>query len=70
MISMSVTRGFSEFAEKKEQDNYLSNSFIIYQDHINYIKKIRENELLDLINRYKKSLLYLKLVKKNSELNR
>ena len=43
--------------DKKEQDNNLSNSFIIYQDHINYIKKIRENELLDLINRYKKSLL-------------
>ena len=42
--------------EKTEQDNNLSNSFIIYQDHINYIKRIRENELIDLINRYKKSL--------------
>ena len=41
---------------KNELDNNLSNSFIIYQDHINYIKRIRENELLDLINRYKKSL--------------
>jgi len=48
--------------ERKEQNiqnnnnNDLSNSFIIYQEHINYIKRIRENELLDLINRYKKSL--------------
>ena len=41
---------------KNEQDNNLSNSFIIYQDHINYIKRIRENELTDLINRYKRSL--------------
>ena len=34
----------------------MSDSFIIYQEHINYIKRIRENELLDLINRYKKSI--------------
>ena len=39
--------------EQKEQNvqnnninNDLSNSFIIYQDHINYIKRIRENEFL------------------------
>ena len=50
-----------EQKEQKEQNiqnnnNDLSNSFLIYQDHINYIKRIKENELLDLINRYKKSL--------------
>ena len=44
--------------EKKNNDdnNNLSDSFVIYQEHINYIKRIRENELLDLINRYKKSI--------------
>ena len=44
--------------EKKNNDdnNNMSDSFIIYQEHINYIKRIRENELLDLINRYKKSI--------------
>ena len=44
--------------EKKNNDdnNNMSDSFIIYQEHINYMKRIRENELLDLINRYKKSI--------------
>jgi hypothetical protein len=42
--------------KKNNNDNNISNSFIIYQDHINYIRRIRENELLDLINRYKKSM--------------
>jgi hypothetical protein len=40
----------------QSNNNDLSNSFIIYQDHINYIKRIRENEILDLIDRYKKSI--------------
>ena len=37
--------------------NNRSNSFLIIQEHINYIKRIRENELLDLIDRYKKSMI-------------
>ena len=41
---------------EEKENNDISNSFIIYQEHINYIKRIRENELLDLINRYKKSI--------------
>ena len=43
-------------SKKSNNSNNISNSFIIIQDHINYIKRIRENELLDLINRYKKSI--------------
>ena len=43
-------------SKKSNNSNNISNSFIIIQDHINYIKRIRENELLDLINRYKKSM--------------
>ena len=39
-----------------DNNSISNNSFIIYQDHINYIKRIRENELLNLINRYKKSM--------------
>ena len=43
-------------SKKSNNSNNISNSFIIIQDHINYIKRIRENEILDLINRYKKSM--------------
>ena len=42
--------------KNNNDNNNISHSFIIYQDHINYIRRIRENELLDLINRYKKSM--------------
>ena len=50
-----------EKAEEDENKNNLSQSFLIYKDHINYIKRIRQNELLYLISRYKKSLYKNKL---------
>jgi len=50
-----------EKAEEDDNKNNLSQSFLIYKDHINYIKRIRQNELLYLISRYKKSLYKNKL---------
>ena len=52
----SIRCHYAKEDKKNNNDNNISNSFIIYQDHINYIRRIRENELLDLINRYKKSM--------------
>ena len=48
------TKNFKNKEDKNK--NNRSNSFLIIQKHINYIKRIRENELLDLIDRYKKSM--------------
>ena len=58
IIPQKKEKSQNEQNVKNNNDNnsISNNSFIIYQDHINYIKRIRENELLNLINRYKKSM--------------